>query len=208
MSDPSQATLDLRVAYAVACAISSDKQLPVSKRSILIDITKDGTTYVGTDGQVLLAEYCPRVSTDRLTGKLLLQPEVLKEFKLTKSGDVKLILQRAREHSMMLSCGGVSTEFDLVRSTDYPDWRKIIPTVVSNEAAQFSDNNISRLLKAGTIFGAQRVMTLAHNGAGAAIVRWGDLPTAFGLISPYALDGSEPFYAPDWAAPSSTQSQQ
>jgi hypothetical protein len=195
----SQATLDLRVVNAVLCAASGDKALPLVRRSVCIELTENATIYAATDGQILLADMRRREPTDTLLGNYLIAPEHLKDFKITKSGDTSVTLTKRSEFTLRLSRGDQDVDFDLSLADGFPDWRKIIPATTDGVAAQFSGENILRLLKAAKTMGAMRPMAVAYNGDKPALVAWSDLPTFLAIISPVRMNVDQ-ISAPVWTS--------
>ena len=61
----------------------------------------------------------------------------------------------------------------------YPDWRRITPSSVSGEAAQYDASYAALYMKAARMFDKSAQIKIAHNGMSPSLVTW--LPVEFGL---------------------------
>ena len=69
----------------------------------------------------------------------------------------------------------------------FPDWRRVFPSSVSGEAAQFDAAYPALFLKAARMFAKDAQIRIGHNGLSPALVSW--LPSeagldAFGVLMP------------------------
>lgn len=83
----------------------------------------------------------------------------------------------------------------------YPDWRRILPVWPSGETAQFDPDLVAALGKAGKLLrGFPRI---AHNGTGAAVVRFGERVDVAAVIMPRNVEAARKKGAPplEWCAP-------
>ena len=78
----------------------------------------------------------------------------------------------------------------------FPDWRRIIPSTVSNEISQFNYSYVGDLAKAAKALGKGTPVHIAHNGCSAALVTFGPGIDGIGLIMPMRVQSHGP--TPSW----------
>jgi DNA polymerase III beta subunit, central domain len=83
----------------------------------------------------------------------------------------------------------------------FPDWRRITPSSVSGEAAQYDASYAALYMKAARMFDKSAQIKIAHNGMSPALVTW--LPVesgldAFGVLMPIRSSGALTV-PPTWA---------
>ena len=189
--------------YLVAATICASRDK--ARRNLMgvhADITAAGTLFVATDGHrmavlfdeqdqdadhmnVLASATIPL----RLCKKIKRSPAVPKKWESMLEIDGDTVRVTAR---------GVTYETAAVAS-EYPDWRKIVPTKLTGEASTFNGKYLADFAKISRIIsGAKFPPEISHNGNDACIVHLGYPGRAFGVLMPFRNTPSK-WSAPEWA---------
>jgi hypothetical protein len=124
--------------------------------------------------------------------------ELIDRIKLTKHDDKAELYVDG--HKVTITHMG-ATYVDGHIDANFPDWRRITPSSVSGEAAQYDASYAALYMKAARMFDKSAQIKIAHNGLNPALVTW--LPVesgldAFGVLMPHRM--SEAMTAPPmWA---------
>lgn len=164
-----------------------------------VDAVPNGTVLVTTDGRVLGAHHYPAQNEIESATTLILPGTIVHAF--SKFGkiyaDIPLDLEKiGSEWSIYDPAAQQRTSFTPVDGR-FPDWRRIMPTKVSGEAAVYSPDLMARFSDAGRDFHgktAECKVTYGQNGFGSALVNIVD--TAFvGVIMPLKVSAAT---LPSW----------
>ncbi len=96
---------------------------------------------------------------------------------------------------------GSATYSDKAIDGCFPDWRRVVPSTVNGETAQFDPALLASFVKARKALcgDSSKFITLGHNGGGPALVNFcDDANDGFGVIMPFR--GDAPTAAPGWIA--------
>jgi hypothetical protein len=161
---------------------------------INVEIDKHESRLVATNGHVLVFYYIPQGND--LSAPLrdaIIPTNILTDIK-PKTGrvDVTIELEREKDRAVpknVILHFGISEVKGSLLNRKFPDWRKIIPTEVSGEVAQFDPDYIALFSKAWHILNGKRKSStpprvlIGHNGLGAAFVDIDD-ENFFGFLMP------------------------
>ena len=156
---------------------------------IAVDCTKERMVLVATDGHILVAIPIPEEgvlepSTD--AGIYILPRWELENAKPIKAGRSSFRYDITIENDTFTLEGALKISAKLLDGT-YPVWRRVVPTTLSGEVAQFDARLLAKLAKANALFGGEENrMYLHHNGNGTA--RVSGAPNALMLIMPMRHD--------------------
>lgn len=96
---------------------------------------------------------------------------------------------------------GGATYSDKAIDGSFPDWRRVVPSTVNGETAQFDPALLASFAKARKALsgGQSKFITLGHNGNGPALVNFcDDANDGFGVIMP--VRGDAPTATPSWVS--------
>jgi DNA polymerase-3 subunit beta len=94
---------------------------------------------------------------------------------------------------------GGATYSDKAIDGSFPEWRRVVPSTVNGETAQFDPALLASFAKARKAIcgGSSKFITVGHNGGGPALVSFcDDANDGFGVIMP--VRGDAPTAAPSW----------
>lgn len=121
--------------------------------------------WVATDGSCLIRTPNDTASIEGAAGNLILPRDFVEALVKTKQKSTDLSVSDGLVVSGMFRC----TPVDGV----YPDWRRVIPTAVSGEVAQFNVDVLAKLAAANKALGMKNhgCLIIEHNGKGPALVK-------------------------------------
>lgn len=100
---------------------------------------------------------------------------------------------------------GIKIGFTPIDGT-FPDWRRIVPSETSGEAAQFNAAYLNDFAKASKLLGGDTRPVVAYNGEGPALIGFQSDIEAFGVLMPFRAS-IVPTNPPSWLYPSRVESE-
>lgn len=196
------ATVNLRVLGACAAFASKD-ETRYYLNGVCIEIEPRRTTYVATDGHRAIAyrdDLMPDDANNDLVGRFIIPSAHCKPFKLAKDDPATAKIAGDEGTRLTIAHGFVDVTFNPIDGT-FPDWRAATPLgTPSGEIAQFNMEYLAAFRKFAKALGLGEYPSIAHNGAGPALVWFGAHPEVLGVIMPHRADNYPERQAPDWAA--------
>ena len=190
--------INLKALKAVALFCSKDETRYYLK-GVNLQFRSDHVIMVATNGHYLTAL---RQSLDEpLDSELpdtIVPIELIDRIKLDKKIDMAELYIDGRRISITYMG---ATYQDGAIDASFPDWRRVSPSSVSGEAAQFDAAYPALFLKAARMFAKDAQIKIGHNGLSPALVSW--LPSedgldAFGVLMPMRTK-DHMTVAPTWA---------
>lgn len=155
--------------------------------AVLIEWDSENVSIVATDGHRLFAATHPMDETVE-PGSVIAPYEDVKRaltgykaetIEFTPNSSIGVRLQRGLETATL---GNVSFE---PIDGKYPDWRLVVPSEISGEAAQFNPAYVGDLAKASKALGVKDAQAhIYHNGYDAALVTFGGREDCFAILMP------------------------
>ena len=176
--------INLKALKAVALFCSKEETRYYLK-GVNLQFRSDHVIMVATNGHYLTAL---RQSLDEpLDSELpdtIVHIELIDRIKLDKKIDMAELYIDGRRISITYMG---ATYADGAIDASFPDWRRISPSSVSGETAQFDAAYPALFLKAARMFAKDAQIRIGHNGLSPALVSW--LPSedgldAFGVLMP------------------------
>jgi DNA polymerase-3 subunit beta len=166
--------LSSKTLRALVHAVSKD-QTRYYLGGVYVETDGRTVTYCATDGHIMLANQhdCEQVD-EPLVGKWIIPSEICSDKRLKKANDYVAFYESPTELTLADM---------IVKPIDgsFPDWRRVVPTKVSGEPAQYNPSLLVKLQKAGEIFD-HKIPSVGYNGDSPALITWED--TLFGVIMP------------------------
>jgi len=163
--------VNLKTLQALVKHISPKSDVRYYLNGVMLEVTATARFYVATDGHKLAAIREDRQEGD-VDGQYILPRDVILGVKIQKAGRNPIECAEfnfgADSKAGIIYCG-TETRFSLVEGK-FPDWRRVVPTKVSGEVAQFNPDYLVALrdCAAATVgIGKYSGMYIAHNGGGA-----------------------------------------
>lgn len=181
-----QTTINLGALLAVSKAASKE-ETRYYLNGVLIEARERHVTYVASDGHILIAarEDLDGARDTPLIGDFIIPLNIITRFKLAQLKKFPFAVLSKKGDNMAIEFNGERIEFLPIDGT-FPDWRRVIPSKISGDTAQFNPALLSRLSAAKKIFGETELITIAHNGSAPAVVSFGaDTKNAFGIVMPF-----------------------
>jgi DNA polymerase-3 subunit beta len=135
---------------------------------VCIDVRATDIVAVATNGHILVA--LP-LATDSpiVLGQYIVPRDLLDNLKPAyKGAQVTLTIDPAAK-TVSVNVGGSSTTTQLVDGT-FPQWRRVVPRVVSGKVSQFDADYIAAFGKINTLLGSKYSPAIAHNGGSENLV--------------------------------------
>ena len=190
-------SINLNTLKSVAYAVSKE-ETRYYLQGVHLEAGKDGFTMVATDGHKLLCAFQPY-------GEHMPQDHMASVI-IPASLIAKLKVKRNADAWAELTVNGLDLSFEYRGETfggkaidaTFPDWRRVVPTVVTGETAQFNGDYLATLQKAGEVFSdnAKSIPHVHHNGDGPSLVTFGG-DKFFGVLMPVRSNDPMPDLA--WA---------
>lgn len=195
---------------AAAVCISNEETRPYLSGVYIESHTEKGVTLTATDGHRLIVVHDENGVADapafvRLSARAL---------KACKTG-------RKEDHRILSIEGDTATIFAFVTAEEdepgtpvavsadclvdgtYPDYRRVIPSEFSGEHAVFNGDylaafaDVGKMLRPASRDGAP--LSIRHNGESPALITWGGVAHAFGILMPMRADKATfPTNIPAW----------
>jgi DNA polymerase-3 subunit beta len=190
-------SVNLNTLKSVAYAVSKE-ETRYYLQGVHLEAGKDGFTMVATDGHKLLCAFQPygeHMPQDHM-------PSVI----IPASLIAKIKIKKKAYPWAELTVDGDNLTFDYMGETyggkaidgSFPDWRRVVPTIVTGETAQFNGDYLATLQKAGEVFSdnVKSIPHVHHNGDGPSLVTFGG-DKFFGVLMPVRSNDPMPDLA--WA---------
>ena len=190
-------SINLNTLKSVAHAVGKE-ETRYYLMGVHLEAGKDGFTMVATNGHMLLCAFQPY-------GEHMPQDHM--ESIIIPAGLIaKLKVKRNADPWAELTINGLDLSFDYRGETFggkaidgcFPDWRRVVPSTVSGEPAQFNGDYIATMQKAGNVFSEsdKSIPHIHHNGDSAALVTFGG-DKFFGVLMP--VRSNDPMPNLSWA---------
>lgn len=184
---------------AILCASTEATRYYLN--GVAIQAAPEGVVAVATDGHRLAAFNLPEHQSSE-TFSIIIPHHIIHDIKLNKAIDfAELVVESPLKAS--IAYNGQTTIFQPIDGT-FPDWKRIIPTELSGEVAQFNPDYLQSFAKMVKLLGRPSKSALpfhlAHNGGGPARVI---LTTDFDhccVIMPMRSHTQAPTGKPAWTA--------
>jgi DNA polymerase-3 subunit beta len=180
--------MQLNVNYLKAAAIVTGKEeVRYYLKGVAIQANEEGVFIIATDGHRALAFR----QSDSYQGQpidIIIPTEIVTSLK-TKEETVELtnVSQWALGNLLFKPIEGT-----------FPDWRRIIPSSVSNETAQFNYSYVGDFAKVAKALGKGTPVHIAHNGNGPALITFGTDIDGIGLLMPMRVQHLNSGNLPVW----------
>ena len=176
--------INLKALKAVALFCSKEETRYCLK-GVNVQFRDDHIIMVATNGHYLTA--MRQSLDDPLDSPIkdtIIPIELIDRIKLTKNDDKAELYVDG--HKVTITYMG-ATYVDSHIDATFPDWRRITPSSVSGEAAQYDASYAALYMKAARMFAKDAQIRIGHNGLSPALVSW--LPSeagldAFGVLMP------------------------
>lgn len=185
--------VNLKTLQALAKHIAPKNEIRYYLVGVLLEVTDAGRFYVSTDGHKLVVIREAKQEADE-NGQWIIPRDVILGIKLSKRPVIDVCEFSQENGKASLTYCGTETRFGLVDGK-FPDWRRVVPTNVSGEVAQFNPDYLVavRDCAAATIgIGKCSGLYLAHNGNSAGLYQSGDV-NFIGVIMPLRVDRDESY---------------
>ena len=154
----------------------SKEQIRYYLGGVFVETDGRTVTYAATDGHILLANQhdCEPVD-EPLVGKWIIPADICSDKRLKPA--------KRNPFDWIAFTENMTLADMIVKPIDgtFPDWRRVVPTKVTGEVAQYNPALLVKLQKAGEVFD-HNIPSVGYNGDGPALVTWAD--TLFGVIMP------------------------
>lgn len=142
---------------------------------VFIEVMENETRLVATDGHTLAVARNVEVSNAENFSVII--PHGVVELALK----MKLNICRVECLNGQWNINGISfTPVD----GKFPDYRRVIPTDLTNEVGQFNPEYLARVAKAGKSLKIKEYPTIRHNGLGGAIAHFNNYSHFMAIIMP------------------------
>lgn len=197
-------SFDIRTLKAALLCTSTDETRYYLK-GVAVQLDDDKLFIVATDGHRLIAmqpEFTiERDDTDAATranfGSVIIPADIVKNLKPVRGVDeCTLIVDGIKGE---IDYCGQSVRFGFIDGT-FPEWRRVIPSTISGETAQFDARYIADLPKICAAFGTKdSKVEIEHNGNSPAFIAL-NLPVPYVcLLMPYR-GTPQPVKLPSWVS--------
>lgn len=182
--------MQLNVNYLKAAAIvTSKEEVRYYLKGVAIQANDKGVFIIATDGHRALAFR----QSDSYRGQpidIIIPTEIVNSLK-TREETVEL------SNGSQWSLGNLL--FNPIDGT-FPDWRRIAPSSISNEVAQFNCSYLGDFAKVAKALGKGINPHIGHNGPGPALITFSSDIDGFGLLMPMRIINSNNLSTPLWAS--------
>jgi len=182
--------INLKALKAVALFCSKEETRYYLK-GVNLQFRDDHVIMVATNGHYLTAmRQSLDEPLDSPIADTIIPIELIERIKLDKKIDMAELYIDGRRISITYMG---ATYADGAIDGSFPDWRRITPSSVSGEAAQYDASYAAIYMKAARMFDKSAQIKIAHNGLSPALVTW--LPVesgldAFGVLMPIKSNGA------------------
>jgi len=130
--------------------------------SVCIDVRGTDIVAVATNGHILVALPLATDSTI-VPGQYIVPRDLLDNLKPAYKGAQVTVTIDPAAQTVSINVGGSSTSTQLVDGI-FPNWRKVVPRVVSGKVSQFDADYVAAFGKINTLLGSKYSPAIAHNG--------------------------------------------
>jgi DNA polymerase-3 subunit beta len=185
--------VNIKTLQALAKHIAPKTEIRYYLVGVQLEVTDAGRFYVATDGHKLVAIREARQEGD-VNGDYLIPRDVILGVKIQKAGrkPVEFAEFELSDGKPSITYCGTETRFNLVDGK-FPDWRRVVPTKVSGEIAQFNPDYLVEIrdCAAATIgIGKYSGLCLLHNGNSASLYQ-ADSTDFIGVIMPLRINKAD-----------------
>ena len=185
--------VNIKTLQALAKHIAPKTEIRYYLVGVQLEVTDAGRFYVATDGHKLVAIREARQEGD-VNGDYLIPRDVILGVKIQKAGrnPVEYAEFELSDGKPSITYCGTETRFNLVDGK-FPDWRRVVPTKVSGEIAQFNPDYLVEIrdCAAATIgIGKYSGLCLLHNGNSASLYQ-ADSTDFIGVIMPLRINKAD-----------------
>jgi DNA polymerase-3 subunit beta len=160
---------------ALCCAASQDVRYYLN--GVLAEVMEDEIRLASTDGHVaLVCRTMNLVDKNPAMGEVIVPIDAIKRALVGKAAEVLLRVVEGKWSLGPIAFTPVEGKF--------PDYRRIIPSGHSNEAAQFATSKIDQFAKVGRALGRRDNPIIRHNGEAAAQVQFYGEHDVVGVLMP------------------------
>jgi DNA polymerase-3 subunit beta len=187
--------INLKAINALAKYIAPKSDTRFYLNGVLIEITENGRFYAATDGHKLVVIREARQETDEC-GQWIIPRDVILGIKLSKRPVIDICEFSVENGKASITYCGTETKFGLVDGK-FPDWRRVVPTKVSGEIAQFNPDYLVAIrdCAAATVgISGYSGLSLLHNGGSASLYQ-ANSPDFIGVIMPLRINKAD-VYSP------------
>lgn len=182
--------MQLNVNYLKAAAIAVGKEeTRYYLKGVAIQANETGVFIVATDGHRAVA-FRQSETYDGAPIDIIIPSDTVNALK-TKEETVEL----GKINGAQYMLGNMI--FEPIDGT-FPDWRRIIPSSVSNETAQFNYSYVGDFAKVAKALGKGTPVHIAHNGNGPALITFGTDIDGIGLLMPMRVKHLNSATLPTW----------
>lgn len=187
--------VNLKTLQSLAKYIAPKNEIRFYLVGVLLEITDAGRFYASTDGHKMVVIREARQETDD-NGQWIIPRDVILSIKLSKRPVIDTAEFNQESGKASITYCGTETRFGLVDGK-FPDWRRVIPTKVSGEVAQFNPDYLVAIrdCAAATVgVGKYSGLSLLHNGNSASLYQ-ADSHDFIGVIMPLRINKAD-VYSP------------
>jgi len=187
--------INFKTMQALAKYIAPKNEIRFYLVGVLLEITDAGRFYVSTDGHKLVVIREARQETDD-NGQWIIPRDVILGIKLSKRPVINTAEFNQENGKASLTYCGTETRFGLVDGK-FPDWRRVVPTNVSGEVAQFNPDYLVAIRDCAVAtvgVGKYSGLSLLHNGNSASLYQ-ADSHDFIGVIMPLRINKAD-VYSP------------
>lgn len=195
---------DFRALKAAAFCVSSEETRFYLK-GVFAEYKNGALILVATDGHRLIAVHpnSNGPAPNRPEFGIIIPSDVLARIKLGRRDTMGDLVCEAGQWA--LHYDGLKIGFTPIEGT-FPDWRRIVPSETSGEAAQFNAAYLNDFAKASKMLGGDTRPVLAHNGDGPGLVSFHSDIDAFGVLMPFRAS-IVPTKPPAWLYPAKAENE-
>jgi len=187
--------VNLKTLQALAKHIAPKSEIRYYLVGVLLEVTDAGRFYVSTDGHKLVVIREAKQEADE-NGQWIIPRDVILGIKLSKRPVIDVCEFSQENGKASITYCGTETRFGLVDGK-FPDWRRVIPSKVSGEVAQFNPDYLVAIrdCAAATIgIGKCSGLSLLHNGGSTSLYQ-ADSHDFIGVIMPLRINKAD-VYSP------------
>lgn len=147
---------------------SCKKDIRYYLNAVCIDVRATDIVAVATNGHILVALPLATDSTI-VPGQYIIPRDVLENLKPAYKGAQVTVTIDPTAQTVSVNVGGSSTSTQLVDGR-FPEWRRVVPRVVSGKVSQFDADYVAAFGKINALLGSKHSPAIAHNGGSENLV--------------------------------------
>ena len=195
---------DFRAFKAAALCVSSE-QVRYYLNGVFAEYKNGALILVATDGHRLIAVN-PESNGPAPNGPefgIIIPSDVIARIKISKYATLGDLVCEGGQ--WRLEYDGLKIGFNPIDGT-FPDWRRIVPSETSGEAAQFNAAYLTDFGKASKLLGGDTRPVVSHNGEGPALISFQADFEVFGVLMPFRAS-IIPTKPPAWLYPAKAKTE-